>query len=32
MKKFKISQIQFQAMSTPQDNAILLEKLFKEND
>ena len=32
MKKFKISQIQFQAMSTPQDNAILLEKLFKKTN
>ena len=31
-KKLKISQIQFQAMSTPQDNAILLEKLFKKTN
>ena len=28
MKKFRISQIQFQAKSTPQENAILLEKYF----
>ena len=28
MKKFKISQIQFQAKDTPQENAYLLEKLF----
>ena len=32
MKKFRISQIQFQAMSTPQDNANLLEKLFKKTN
>ena len=31
MKKFKISQIQFQAKSTPQENAELLEKLFKKS-
>ena len=28
MKKFRISQIQFQAKDTPQENAYLLEKLF----
>ena len=28
MNKFKISQIQFQARSTPQENANLLEKFF----
>ena len=32
MKKFKISQIQFQAKSTPLENAILLEKLFKKTN
>ena len=31
MKKFKISQIQFQAKSTPQENANLLESLFKKS-
>tara|TARA_Y100001970_G_C14223989_1_gene854433 strand:- start:1764 stop:2567 length:804 start_codon:yes stop_codon:yes gene_type:complete len=31
MKKFRISQIQFQAKPTPQENAILLEKLFKKS-
>ena len=28
MKKFKISQIQFQAQSTPSENADLLENFF----
>ena len=28
MKKFKISQIQFQAQSSPKENALILEKLF----
>jgi len=31
MKKFKISQIQFEAKSTPEENSILLEKLFKKS-
>ena len=31
MKKFKISQIQFQAKPTPQENANLLESLFKKS-
>ena len=30
MKKFKISQIQFQAKATPEQNAKLLVKLFKQ--
>ena len=29
MKKFKISQIQFEAKDTPFENAILLQKLFQ---
>ena len=29
MKKFKISQIQFQAKDTPSQNADLLDKLYK---
>ena len=31
MKKFKISQIQFQAKSTPQENADILEKNYNKS-